>query len=127
MNATRNKLLLAMGAAVLLALSGCQSDSALVSRGGDSVVGTVDRGLFEPHRVEIKLGDKVFRGLWRSSPPSKDLRDETAYPHRRHVSDVQLDLRADDGTAMHCNGKTHSEAGEIKCEADGRSYSLTLE
>lgn len=90
------------------------------------ISGVVERGLFEPYKVQVTLSGKTYRGEWRSEAPSAEQRAAITLPHKYHIKQVRSTLAADDGAKMACHWKTHSETGEGTCTAEGREYALEL-
>jgi len=111
----------------VLALSACSSTGTLKSPQTDAKIsGTVTRGLIEPYRVEVSLEGKSYRGEWRTSDPTKELRASTGFPHQKHIGQVRAVLAADDGSKLECRWNTHGDTAEGSCKAGNRDYALTL-
>ncbi|MFY9328975.1 MAG: hypothetical protein WAO76_13325 [Georgfuchsia sp.] len=120
-----NKILISVG--IALGLSACSSTGTLQSPRSDAKIsGIVMRGFFEPHRVEVSLDGKTYRGEWRTGCPTKEQKDATTYPHRKHIGQVQSTLKADDGTRLDCHWLTHGNTAEGACSGNGREYPLVL-
>lgn len=118
-------LLIAVG--IALGISACSSTGALQSPRSDAKAsGTLTRGLVEPHRVELKLDGKTYRGEWLTGEPSKEQKAATTYPHQKHIGQVQSTLKADDGSTLHCHWQTHGDIAEGVCSGDGRETRLVL-
>lgn len=121
----KNNLLIAAG--IALGLSACSSTGTLQSPQADTKVnGTLTRGLVEPHRIEINLDGKIYRGEWRTSDPTKEQKAETSYPHQKHIGQVRSTLKASDGGVLDCQWDTHGDAAEGNCTTGGRTYPLIL-
>ena len=75
------KKIILIAAGIALGLSACSSTGTLQSPRSDAKVsGTITRGFIEPHRVEVSLDGKTYRGEWRTSDPSKEQKAATTYP-----------------------------------------------
>ena len=117
-----------IAAFVALVLSACSSTGTLQSAQPENKIsGTVKRGAFEPHQVEVTLDGKTYRGEWRTSAPTTEQRAAAGLPHQYHVKQVRSTLRSDDGKQLDCQWQTHGESAEGACRADGREYPLNLE
>jgi len=121
----KNNLLIAAG--IVLGLSACSSTRTLQTPISDvKVSGTVTRGLVEPHRVEVSLDGKTYRGEWRTGDPTKEQKAAATYPHRKHIGQVQSTLKADDGSTLDCRWQTHGDIAEGACTGNGREFPLVL-
>ena len=109
-----------------LLLSGCTSIGSLKA-GGDEINATVIRNLFGPDRIEIAVNSKVYRGDWILSPPAKEQTEGHSRWHRQHIATAKQTLKADDGSEMTCQWKTHLYAYNGNCMVGGREYALSLE
>ena len=118
------KKIILIAAGIALGLSACSSTGTLQSPRSDAKVsGTITRGFIEPHRVEVSLDGKTYRGEWRTS---KEQKAATTYPHRKHVGQVQSTLKADDGSTVDCRWLAHGDTAEGACSGNGREYLLDL-
>ena len=115
------KKIILIAAGIALGLSACSSTGTLQSPRSDAKVGFI-----EPHRVEVSLDGKTYRGEWRTSDPSKEQKAATTYPHRKHVGQVQSTLKADDGSTVDCRWLAHGDTAEGACSGNGREYLLDL-
>ena len=110
-----------------LALAGCSSSGTLQSIAvGSTVSGTVTRGFIEPHRVEVTVDGKRYRGEWRTGVPTPEQRQATALPHQKHIGLVRSTLRADDGGQIDCRWQTDGYTGQGVCAGAGREYPMIL-
>lgn len=115
-------ILLAASTAVLTA---CTSTGSMKS-GNDTLSAVVTRNLFGPDKIEATLNGKVYRGDWKVGPPSKEQTQGETFRHRQHMHSVKNVLKADDGSEMQCQWKTHLYAADGSCVAHGREYPLSL-
>jgi hypothetical protein len=116
-----------VAAGLSMVLAACGSVGRLEPASpGMPIHGTVNRGFLEPHRIELNLDGKLFRGEWRTGPPGRDQLAATRYPHRWHVGQVESVLVAGDGSQLHCRWQTHGVTGEGKCVTGDREYPLLL-
>ena len=114
-------------AGLTVLLTGCASTGTIQSTDpGAKISGTMQRGLFESHTIEIILNGKIYRGKWRSDYPTPDQKAATTYPHKKHINQLFFDLKADDGSVMACQGATHVLTGNVTCTADGKEYPVVL-
>ena len=115
-----------IGTLAALGLAACSSTGSLQSSTGDQISGTLPRGLIEPHRVEINLDGKVYRGEWRTGAPTAAQKAATTYPHQKHIGQVRSMLKADDSSTLDCRWNTHGDTAEGACTGNGREYPLVL-
>jgi hypothetical protein len=115
-------ILLAASTSVLAA---CTSIGSMKS-GNDTLSAVVTRNLLGPDKIEVTLNEKVYRGDWQLGPPSKDQTQGETFRHRQHMHSAKNVLKADDGSEMVCQWKTHLYAADGSCAADGREYPLSL-
>lgn len=121
----KTNLLIAAG--IALGLNACSSTGTLQSPRADAKVsGTLTRGLVEPHRVEVSLDGKTYRGEWRTGEPTKEQKAATTYPHQKHIGQVVSTLKADDGNTLDCRWQTHGGVAEGACIGNGREFPLVL-
>lgn len=121
----KTNLLIAAG--IALGLSACSSTGTLQSPRADAKAsGTLTRGFLEPHRVEVSLDGKTYRGEWRTGEPSKEQKAATNYPHQKHIGQVVSALKADDGSTLDCRWQTHGDIAEGACTGNGREFPLVL-
>jgi hypothetical protein len=112
---------------MVFGLAACSSTGTLQSsKGNTSITGRVIRGALEPHVVEVQLEDKTYRGEWRTSAPTSELKATTSYPHRKHIGQVKSTLRADDGSTLNCTWQSHGDMAEGICSKNNRDYQLNL-
>ncbi|MDH4283690.1 MAG: hypothetical protein OEV35_00065 [Gallionellaceae bacterium] len=112
---------------IVFGLAACSSTGTLQSPKGDTnITGTVIRGAFEPHIVEVRLEGKTYRGEWRTGAPTPEQKAATSYPHRKHIGQVKSTLRADDGSTLDCAWQSHGDTAEGNCSKSGRDYLLNL-
>lgn len=109
-----------------LGLAACSSTGVLQSSKGDNITGTLTRGLIQPYRVEVNLDGKVYRGEWRTGAPTPAQKAATTRPHRKHIGEVQSQLKADDGSTLDCRWDAHGDKAEGACTSNGREYPLVL-
>lgn len=109
-----------------LLLSGCTSIGS-VKNGSDEASAVVTRNLFGPDRIEVTLNGKTYRGDWILSPPAKEQLEGQTRRHRQHISSAKQTLKADDGSEMTCQWKTHLYAYNGNCTVGNREYALSLE
>lgn len=119
------KALITLGPVVLLSLSACSTGTIAPAKGESKISGTIKQG-FQAKDAEIALNGKVYRGKWVSEDPTREQLAQTTLPHKKHVNQVSIDLKADDGTRMTCKGQTHGLEGDLTCSADGKDYPVTL-
>lgn len=117
--------LVALVPIALLSLSACSTGTIMPAKGESKIAGTIKQG-FQAREAEITLNGKVYRGKWVSEDPSKEQIAQTTFPHRKHISQISMDLKADDGSKMLCKGPVHSQEGDLTCTADGKDYPVTL-
>lgn len=121
----KTNLLIAAG--IALGLSACSSTGTLQSPRADTKTsGTLTPGLVEPHRVEVSLDGKTYRGEWRTGEPSKAQKAATGYPHQKHIGQVVSTIKADDGSTLDCRWQTHGDIAEGACAGNGREFPLAL-
>ena len=118
-----SKLILLAASATLLAA--CTSTGSMKS-GNDTLSAVVARNLFGPDKIEATLNGKVYRGDWQVGPPSKEQTQGETFRHRQHMHSAKNILKADDGSGMECQWKTHLYAADGSCLVDGREYPLSL-
>lgn len=112
----------------LITLSGiaaCTTVQVGQINGDEKITGSIKAGL-QSHVAEISLNGKLYRGNWIADEPTREQVAQTPYPHRKHVSQVNLDMTADDGSKMSCKGLAHGLAGDIVCTSNGKDYPVTL-
>jgi hypothetical protein len=109
----------------LLSLSACSTGTIAPTKGESKISGTIKQG-FQAKEAEIALNGKVYRGKWVSEDPTKEQLAQTTLPHKKHLNQVSMDLKADDGAKMICKGQTHGLEGDLTCSADGKDYPVTL-
>lgn len=109
----------------LLTLSACSTGTIVPTKGDSKITGTIKQG-FQSKEAEISLNDKVYRGKWVSEDPTKEQLAQTTLPHKKHVNQISIDLKSDDGNKMLCKGQTHGLEGDLVCTADGKDYFVTL-
>lgn len=118
---------IAIAAGIALGLAACSSTGALQSPKGDtSITGTVTRGVFEPHGVEVRLDGKTYRGEWRTGTPTAEQKAATTLPHKKHIGQVKSTLSADDGSKLNCTWQSHGDTADGACTGNGREYPLVL-
>ena len=121
------KKIILIAAGIALGLSACSSTGTLQSPRSDAKVsGTITPGFIEPHRVEVSLDGKTYRGEWRTGDPSKEQIAATTYPHLKHVGQDQSTHKADDGSTVDCRWLAHGDTAEGACSGNGREYLLDL-
>lgn len=108
-----------------LLLSACTSIGSL-KIGSDEISAAVTRNLFGPDRIEVTLNGKVYRGDWILSPPAKEQTEGQPRRHRQHIASAKQTLKADDGSEMTCQWKTHLYAYDGNCTIGGREYALSM-
>ena len=121
---TMNKLFV-LAPLALLGLAACSTGNIVQSMGDARISGTMKQGL-QAHVAEITLNGKVYRGEWVSEGPTPEQKESISYPHKKHVSQLTINLKADDGNAMVCKGLAHGLAGDLLCTAGGKEYPVTL-
>ncbi|MFA6311029.1 MAG: hypothetical protein WCV99_06930 [Sterolibacterium sp.] len=120
-----NKICLLSATLLISACSTTGTISPLTS--GAPIHGTVTRGLFEPHQIEVILSGKSYRGEWRTEA-APEHSDAKSLVHKRHVGKVQSALRAVDGGQLICSWLVHSQVGEGSCIGpDKREYALKVQ
>lgn len=117
------KLILLAASATLLAA--CTSTGSMKS-GNDTLSAVVARNLFGPDKIEATLNGKVYRGDWQVGPPSREQAQGATYRHRSHMNTAKQTLKADDGSTMECQWKTHLYTADGVCVANGKEYSIAL-
>ena len=121
----KTNLLITVG--VALGLSACSSTGTLQSPRADArASGTLTRGPLEPHRVEVSLDGKTYRGEWRTGEPTKEQKAATTYPHQKQIGQVVSTLKAEDGSTLDCRWQTHGDLAEGACTGNGREFPLAL-
>jgi hypothetical protein len=121
---TMNSKLILIAASTMV-LAACTSAGS-VKTGNDTLSAVVTRELVGPDKIEVTLNGKVYRGDWQVGPPSKEQTQGETFRHRRHMHSAKNILKADDGSGMECQWKTHLYAADGSCVADGREYPLSL-
>jgi hypothetical protein len=110
---------------IALLMSACSTGTIAPAKGESKITGSIKQGL-QAKEAEITLDGKLFRGKWVSEDPSKEQLAQTTFPHKKHVSQISMDLTAGDGSKMVCKGKMHGKEGDLTCTADGKDYPVTL-
>jgi hypothetical protein len=114
-------------AALSLLLAGCTTTGTLQSVApGAAISGTLTRGAIEPHRIEVAVDGRKYRGEWRTGEPTQAQRAATALPHQWHIGQVRSVLVADDGSMMECRWQTHGNSAEGTCKTSDREYPVIL-
>ena len=106
-------------------LAACTSTGSMKS-GNDTLSAVVTRNLLGPDRIEVTLNGKNYQGDWQVGPPSKEQTQGETFRHRQHMHSAKSVLKADDGSGMVCQWKTHLYAADGSCVVDGREYPLSL-
>lgn len=111
--------------AVAFLLTACSSTGHLTPASPNAPIsGTVTRGIVEPHRIEVVLDGKVYRGEWRTEA-APEHPEANSYLHKRHVGKVKSTLRADDGAQLSCVWLVHGQTGNGSCVTpDNREYGV---
>lgn len=109
----------------LLGIAGCSTVDVAQTKGDEKIAGSIKAGL-QSHVAEISLNGKSYHGNWIADEPTREQIAQTSYPHRKHVSQISLDMMAEDGSKMSCKGLAHGLAGDIVCTSNGKDYSVTL-
>lgn len=118
-----SKLILIAASSIVLAA--CTSTGSMKS-GNDTLSAVVARNLFGPDKIEATLNGKIYRGDWQVGPPSREQTQGETFRHRQHMHSAKNSLKADDGSGMECQWKTHLYAADGSCVVDGREYPLSL-
>ena len=118
-----SKLILIAASSIVLAA--CTSTGSMKS-GNDTLSAVVARNLFGPDKIEATLNGKIYRGDWQVGPPSREQTQGETFRHRQHMHSAKNILKADDGSGMECQWKTHLYAADGSCMVDGREYPLSL-
>ncbi len=114
--------------AALIAVFGiaaCTTIDVAQTKGDEKITGSIKAGL-QSHVAEIGLNGKLYRGNWIAGEPTREQIAQTSYPHRKHLSEVSLDMTAEDGSKMSCKGLAHGLEGDLVCTANGKDYSVAL-
>ena len=114
--------------AATLVISACSTTGRISPlSSGAPIGGTVTRGMFEPHHVEVTLSGKSYRGEWRTEAAPEHPYAKSAV-HKYHVGKVRSTLRAVDGSQLVCSWLVHDQAGEGSCVGpDKREYALRVQ
>lgn len=110
---------------VLLGLSACTTTAIKATNSSAALAGTLKTGLQE-HGAELVYNGKTYRGAWRESAVSSEQVAQVSYPHRKHLTNIFLDLAASDGSELKCSGLTHGMQGDLTCNVDGRILAVRL-
>ncbi len=117
------KLILLAASTTLLAA--CTSTGSMKA-GNDTLSAVVTRNLFGPDKIEATLNSTVYRGDWQVGPPTKEQTQGEPFRHRLHMHTAKQTLKADDGSTMECQWKTHLYAADGVCVANGKEYSIAI-
>lgn len=112
-------------AASTIVLAACTSTGSMKTE-TDTLSAIVTRNLFGSDKIEVTHNGKAYRGDWQVGPPSKEQTQGETFRHRQHMHSAKNVLKADDGSGMVCQWKTHLYAADGSCVVDGREYPLSL-
>jgi len=109
----------------LVGLAGCSTVHLGTVASNDGVQGTLKIGLQE-RDAELAFNGKTYRGVWQELAASPEQLAQSSYPHRKHLTNIALDLTASDGSVLKCRGLTHAMQGELACAIDGKVQKVSL-
>lgn len=117
------KLILLAASTILL--TACTSTGSMKS-GSDTLSAVLTRNLLGADKIEVTLNGKVYQGDWQVGPPSKEQTQGETYRHRIHMHTAKQTLKADDGSTLECQWKTHLYAADGICAVGDRTFPLSL-
>lgn len=109
----------------LVALVGCSTVHMGTITANEGAKGTLKIGLQE-RDAEVVFDGKTYRGVWQELAASPEQLAQSSYPHRKHLTNIALDLTASDGSVLKCRGLTHAMQGELACAIDGKVQKVSL-
>lgn len=118
-------LTLSLALPVLMGLPACTTTKIESNSPSVALIGTLRTGLQE-HWAELVYNGNTYRGVWRESAATAGQLAQVAYPHRKHLMQLSLDLSASDGNAISCTGLTHGMQGDLTCDVNGSVLKVTL-
>jgi hypothetical protein len=119
------RLIAFMTTLALVALVGCSTVHMGTITANEGAKGTLKIGLQE-RDAEVVFDGKTYRGVWQELAASPEQLAQSSYPHRKHLTNIALDLTASDGSVLKCRGLTHAMQGELACAIDGKVQKVSL-